>query len=380
MQPPTVDAALRDAGSAKVRFRRAAAWVLRDAEGDRREAARTALRGLLRDADPLVRAVAVESLAALGEEKDRVLAAALVDDEEGEVRLAAVDAVADLAGGDPGPLRDLVRHPRADVRARACSALAEFGGEDVERDLAGAAGDREPLVRASAVAALGWFFPRRRTVEIRAALQDAAPAVRLAAADALARILDDSGREVLLRRLGEGPVDDDWQQAFARLARLARPEDRPLLAAHAGWPTRPLRRAVALAGLARLGEPAARDRLRKWLDRRDPQRAVLPLVAVGWVRATEFRDRIARAIERPDSPLFDAALSAAVEFVDAGLAGAIVRAAGATADRGVFEALAAAAEDLARLLGDEAPDELRALAVAEFEPGTGGSPGGMGDG
>jgi HEAT repeat protein len=373
MQPPTVAAALRDAASPKIRFRRDAARALRGAEGDLRPQAVEMLRRMLEDPDAIIRALAAESLAVLDDTASRDAVAKLVDDADEGVRGAAVESLAGLSGDDPEHLRKLLVHARPEVRARACAALGELGGARVEADLERALADDNAEVRGSAVAALGWWFPRGHAAALRRTLADKNPDVALAAADALAFRGDDAGRDVLRRRVAEGPVDDVWNQAFARLARVARAEDRELLAARAKWPTRRLRRAVALAGLVRLGDADAAAQLRKWLAHRDPKRRGEALLAVGFARAPGFRDAVEKDLRRPESPLFETALTAAVQSGDRELSAAIVETARTTADRAAFEELASVAVDLARILGDDAPQELRDLARAEFQPqdGTG---------
>jgi HEAT repeat protein len=367
MQPPTVAAALRDAASPKIRFRRDAARALRGAEGELRPPALETLRRMLEDPDAIIRGLAAESLAVLNDAASCDAVARLVEDADEGVRGAAVESLAELAGDDPEPMRKLLAHGRPEVRARACAALGEIGGKGVEEDLERALADDNAEVRGSAVAALGWWYPRGRADALRKTLADKNPDVALAAADALAFRGDDAGLDVLRRRVADGPADDVWNQAFARLARVARAEDRDLLAARAKWPTRRLRRAVALAGLSRLGDPDATAELRKWLAHRDPKRRGEALLAVGFARTPGFRDAIEQDLRRPESPLFDTALIAVVQSGDRELSAALAETARETADRAVFEELASTAVDLLRVLGDDAPQELRDLAQAEFK-------------
>ncbi|MBI5502947.1 MAG: HEAT repeat domain-containing protein [Deltaproteobacteria bacterium] len=367
MLAPTVEAALRDTASTKVRFRRDAAFALRNAETPQHDAAVAALRRLLSDPDAPVRALSAESLAALRDAASLAAVAPLVDDPDVGVRSAAVEALADLAGDDDAPLRRLLTHDRPDVRARTCAALAELGAEGAEGELVRVLDDPNAVARHGATTALGWWFPRRRSAELHLRLQDPDASVRLAAADALAFVDDDAGLDVLRERLRRGPADETWDDALARLSGRAAPADRPLFAAHAKWPTRPRRRAIALAALARLGDEAAAAKLRTWLEHRDPQRRAEALLAAGSARLERFRTAIEDHIRNPGSPAFHAALAAAVQAAEPALAGALVETARTTADRAVFEDLAAAADDLARVLGDRAPQDLRDLAGASFE-------------
>ena len=367
MQAPTIEAALRDAEGGKVRFRRDAAFALRDAAGEQAGPAAAALRKLLDDPDAAVRSLALESLGARREPDVLEVVLRKVDDPDEVVRAAAVEVAAVLAAEDPTPVLGLIRNEKPDVRAVACSVLGEHGGPGVEEALAGALGDEVAEVRATAAAVLGWWYPGRHSAELRRALDDPDLAVRLAAADNLAWAGDDAGRDVLVRIVRGGVRDAAWEQAFARLVRIARAEDRELLAAHGKWPSRRRRRALALAGLARLGDEAARFQLRKWLGRPEPQRRGEALLAVGFARALEFQPELELEIGRPGSPLFQAALLAAVQLAEPSLGSTIVRVARETADRAVFEELSVAAADLARVLGDRAPAELAALGDGEFQ-------------
>lgn len=176
----------------------------------------TATRGL-NDPDPTVRAVALGALERLGALDDGALVAALGDADAGVRRRAAevaathrdVDLVPSLNDPDPKVV---------EVAAWACGEHESDRTAVVERliDLAGSADD--PLVRESAVAALGAIGDDRGLAAIVAATSDK-PAVRRRAVLALAPFSGDEVDEAIERAL----TDRDWQvrQAAEDLRRAA---------------------------------------------------------------------------------------------------------------------------------------------------------------
>jgi HEAT repeat protein len=165
---------------------------------------RTALAGWA-SPDPAVRASALGALERLGELDDDLLAAALLDGDVSVRRRAAelaarhrsVDLLVGLHDAD-----DRV----VEVAAWACGEHESARDEIVERlvELAGDADD--PLVRESAVAALGAIGDERGLAAIIAACSDK-PAVRRRAVLALAPFDGDEVDATVERAL----VDRDWQ-------------------------------------------------------------------------------------------------------------------------------------------------------------------------
>jgi HEAT repeat protein len=168
-------------------------------------------RAALSAADPAVRAIALGALERLEALDDGELAAALTD-ESPVVRhraatLAArhpgVDLLPALHDGDPGIV---------EVAAWACGEHQSVGDDVLQRllDLAGAADD--PLVRESAVAALGAIGDDRGLDAILAATRHK-PAVRRRAVLALAPFLDPDHRRAaeVAAALRRALADRDWQ-------------------------------------------------------------------------------------------------------------------------------------------------------------------------
>lgn len=156
-------------------------------------------------ADPTVRASALGALERLAELDDDTLAAAL-DDPDPTVRRRAAELAAqhrsvDLLASLHDPDDRVV-----EVAAWACGEHESRRDDIVERlvELAGGAGD--PLVRESAVAALGAIGDERGLAAIIAACDDK-PAVRRRAVLALAPFEGDEVDATIERAL----VDRDWQ-------------------------------------------------------------------------------------------------------------------------------------------------------------------------
>lgn len=160
------------------RMRRLASELLADADDDR---AARALRDALEDADGLVRARAVEALAATGRLIDVELGDALAD-EDAAVRLAAVRGL-----GTAPTMPAMVNDDDASVAAAAAIRLLAV-------DRTGAAtgalrrllSDEDPEIRLAVVRQLPDAPAGEVTDLVTDTLRDPSPAVRAAAVDALA--------------------------------------------------------------------------------------------------------------------------------------------------------------------------------------------------
>jgi HEAT repeat protein len=173
------------------------------------------------DADPTVREAALGALERLGALDDATLSAALADEQVTVRRRAAEIAATHPAIDLVGVLSD--DDPRVvEVAAWACGEHESDRDEIVDRLISLATTAEEPLVRESAVAALGAIGDVRAVDTIIAGTTDK-PAVRRRAVLALAPFLgdDDIGRRVdaAVKRALE---DRDWQvrQAAEDLSRI----------------------------------------------------------------------------------------------------------------------------------------------------------------
>jgi HEAT repeat protein len=164
----------------------------------------TARQGLA-SPDPTVRAVGLGALERMGELDDSTLAAALADDHVSVRRRAAEIAAAhpsvDLLGCLHDPDERVV-----EVAAWACGEHESRRDEIVVRLVWLAGSAEEPLVRESAVAALGAIGDDRGLPAIITACDDK-PAVRRRAVLALAPFDGDEVDAAIERAL----VDRDWQ-------------------------------------------------------------------------------------------------------------------------------------------------------------------------
>jgi HEAT repeat protein len=162
-------------------------------------------RGGLTDADPGVRVAALGALSRLGILDREVLGVAFADPDPG-VRARAAELAATRDDVDLAPL---LHDPDDDVVEVAAWAHGERESVDdvaLARLIELATAATEPLVRESAVAALGAIGDERGLPAILAATEDK-PAVRRRAVLALAPFAGDDVDAALQRAL----ADRDWQ-------------------------------------------------------------------------------------------------------------------------------------------------------------------------
>ncbi|NKB41940.1 MAG: hypothetical protein GKR86_13065 [Ilumatobacter sp.] len=173
------------------------------------------------DAEPTVREAALSALERLGALDDATLIVALADDQVSVRRRAAelaamhptIDLIDALSDDDPRVV---------EVAAWACGEHESDRDAIVDRLISLATTAEEPLVRESAVAALGAIGAVRAVDTIIAGTTDK-PAVRRRAVLALAPFLgaDDIGRSVE-EAINRALKDRDWQvrQAAEDLRRI----------------------------------------------------------------------------------------------------------------------------------------------------------------
>jgi HEAT repeat protein len=96
-----------------------------------------------------------------------------------------------------GILRDGIKDKSADKRALAVRALGLLTGDaEAEESAKGALADNKANVRSAAAAALGSMHAEHAKIDLENALQDADPAVVLAAANSLVLLHDDLGYDI----------------------------------------------------------------------------------------------------------------------------------------------------------------------------------------
>ncbi|EOD22164.1 N-acetyltransferase 9 [Emiliania huxleyi CCMP1516] len=157
-----------DVGGGAISVRRAALLALTQLCGQPDGLAAVAatclpvVRELLSDADADAREMAVRAMSALGELADCAALVGRLEDEEGDVRSAAADALvvlrAALCAADVGAVAVLcVSHGQeedASVRGAAASALARLDAQEHADAVADLLGDADHSVRSAATAAM----------------------------------------------------------------------------------------------------------------------------------------------------------------------------------------------------------------------------------
>jgi len=119
-------------------------------------------------------------------------------------------------------LRTEIRSNRKTHRANAIAALAVIGlRPDVVALIEGALRDRDSAVRKAAATALGELQSEASKATLRALLDDSSPDVAFAAANALWKMSDHSGREIFMATLageskGDGIVKSSMKSNLAK--------------------------------------------------------------------------------------------------------------------------------------------------------------------
>ncbi len=226
----TLEAALRDLGSADPQVRAFAAGALGSAEGDDSEPARAALHKALRDDRGEVRYAAALSLGELG---DRDAVAALCDQLEADgdrmARQAAVLALAMIGDGAAwGRLETALAKGPADVRYQAAGALAELDPARARPLLERALGDSDAEVREAAATALGQVGDPASADALASLLQDKRRETRAEAAIALAQLGDRRSLPGLAELAGGRDLDIGLSALMAALPVLRNARQRGL--------------------------------------------------------------------------------------------------------------------------------------------------------
>lgn len=226
-----VEAVIEGISSPEVAVRRVSAEILGNlAVPD----AVDAMVAALDDQDPAVRAAVLRSIARAGAIGAILEVLSTLEDLDPQVRLEAVRALRQLARYPQGLikyLQPLLHDPDATVRSQAAASLLSFGShahaEEVLIDLArnGKVSDR-----VEALKALSTWGSQSAYELAEKSLKDHHPAVRAAAATALARIDASQCTFTLVGLLGD--EDQSVRQSAARaLGEIGRPSLEPVLAA-----------------------------------------------------------------------------------------------------------------------------------------------------
>ncbi|MDZ5812603.1 HEAT repeat domain-containing protein [Halorubrum sp. AD140] len=267
------------------------------------------LRDALGSDSPAVRRRAAEFLGEVGHESDQatvdVLLRAATDDDDAQVRGAAVDALDELGQealeqllseltGTSGSEAEWVTArkfaraltaDRPELRMAAANALAHLDDASGLRHLVEALDDGDSRVRLRACQACGTFADPRSVPALTKRLDDDDPRVRRAAANALGNVGTDRALAPLLDLLDE---DDESLRRIAAgaLGRANNPEPVEPLARALGDESASVRNAAVysiielLSNVPTRHSHAVRDRVVSELKSADDETVVEPLVEI----------------------------------------------------------------------------------------------------
>ena len=208
--------------------------------------------------------------------------AALLSDERAAIRLAAIQAFADLPSALAlAHVRPLLSHAEASCRRAAAHVLGRLADQPSFDEIAGLLGDPSADVRRAASAAIGRLGGTRAIAVLLPALDDANAGLRMAAETALCQLLDELSADT-------ASVGDEEQPLRETVSSLA------LIAASRHENAR----ARALIALERLGLGSAADALAALLrssDERERESAASALL-----RVPGAMDALLPLLEEPD--------------------------------------------------------------------------------
>ena len=242
-----------------------------------------AVRGLLTDDDPEVRARACEALARLNDIASVPALFELLGDTSPRTAHAAVSAVLTLGSGETERLALHAMHSdRPTVRRHAIRILGAFGYAAAFDVLNDAIGDNDRRIAELAIAALGAIDDARVDALLTRLATSRDDALRAAVMRAAAV----RGGALAHRLLARGIADSaDWvryyaAQAFGRLGPDAGDNASTLLVARLRDPA-PQVRIAAIEALSRIGSAEAWDAVRSAAASEDPDERRAGLVGVG---------------------------------------------------------------------------------------------------
>ncbi len=222
----------------------------------------------LKDSDPLKRRASCVALAARRDSADASAVKELIGDPDPKVRAAALSALRSIEGiqATETLLQALRSDPDKEVRWRAASELEVLKNPKTVPGLLDALKDPSPLVRVGAAEALKALADRSSIAPLVFALKERDAGIRRAAAEALGKIGDKSAVPALTKSL----FHHDFQtrrNAARSLALLKDPSSGPALAkTFTDWD--PVVRKVAVDALIDFGDsrvvPLLIGRLRGW--------------------------------------------------------------------------------------------------------------------
>ncbi len=313
--PRTLEASLRDLGSAKPEVRASAIGdLIRHARADEavRKQALPKLEALLADAHPGVRGAAAVALGDLGASELLPKLLVAVDDDDAHVRQMAMNALGEIGDPRAAPrLRRALGDPRPEVRYQAIIALSRVCEDCEEID--------EAIVRATrddddAIVHIALRLAEERIDEghpageellarARALRESESAHVALVAAILLAKAGDPAGFDLVMRVVkgerirGQAPDKEDEQAAVELTGELGMKEAVPHLERRAWGLGRWVRDTApfhARIALARMGHPRAVREILADLESGKRDMVSAAVVAAGRARLAAARGVIAR--------------------------------------------------------------------------------------
>ncbi|MBI3297521.1 MAG: HEAT repeat domain-containing protein [Elusimicrobia bacterium] len=299
-------------------------------------AARSLLRRALKDASPYVRIAAAGSLLELGDSSGvKVVEAAALEGPRGaktdgplaameelraiarnKIRATAIRALAHMAVPEALPtLRKAYGEGDAAVRDAAAAGLARLGDSTALDRLSKALADEDPGVRTKAVQALTDAATPAVVALVKPLAEDPVYQVRAAVMEALG----ESGSPLVLPELLGGLRDQNEMvrsKAVAALGRLGTPAAGQYLEEAKKGAANVYMELLAVAGLARLGEPVDLAPARRALYQPDVDTRLLAVevleAAAGRARAKSSEADETAALEDLETALDDAEMKVRV--------------------------------------------------------------------
>lgn len=214
----------------------------------------------VRDDRPAIRRQALRIIAYQGHDGAYDVVRAAIDDPEPRVAELAVSALASLSDARVDDvLAQVARSPSEILRAAVMRAAGHRTGDRMYALLEQGVDDDVAWVRYYACQGLGRIGRISAASKLMGRLADATPHVRVAAIEALAR-LDTPQSWQLLMSLARSRDPDEQRAALVGIGHHTSPAAIALLV-EAGRSGDVPTRLIALAGLARSSDPAARDQL-----------------------------------------------------------------------------------------------------------------------
>lgn len=313
--PRTLEASLRDLGSAKPEVRASAIQdLVRHArkDDDVRAQALPRVEARLDDEHPGVRAAAAVALGDLGA-SDRLPKLLLtMDDDDAHVRQMAINALGEIGDPRAAPrLRRALGDDRPEVRYQAIIALSRVceDDEEIEQAIARATRDGDDAIVHIALRLAeerideGHPASDEILARARALRESASPHVALVAAILLAKAGDDAGHDLVLRVVkgerirGQAPDKEDEQAAVELAGELGMKAAVPYLERRAWGVARWVRDTApfhARIALARMGHARAIAEILADLESGKRDVVSAAVVAAGRARLVKARETIAR--------------------------------------------------------------------------------------